>query len=91
MASSAPLLAEARKFLEELTWQARPARCAALAAALLTLAAQVSSGAFIGTAALAAIAVFHVLRLLLHAAHDALFATYVFPHECSVRAPRRAD
>jgi hypothetical protein len=31
-----------------------------------------------------------VLRLLLHAAHDALFATYVFPHECSVRAPRRA-
>jgi hypothetical protein len=47
----------------------------------------VSSGAFIGTAALASIAVFHVLRALLHAASDALFVTYVFPRECSVRAP----
>ena len=54
---------------------------------LLLHCPQVSSGAFIGTAALASIAVFHVLRALLHAASDALFVTYVFPRECSVRAP----
>jgi chaperone BCS1 len=49
-------------------------------------APQVSSGAFIGTAALASIAVFHVLHALLRAATDALFVTYVFPRDCGVRA-----